>query len=180
MKKTLLFLLPFCLFLAACNSYSPKNYKKYRGISYEQYEQEKLKKEQDLMREQQAEILESDINTPEIEEESIEDIVESTNSTYGDAVVVMASKKIPLSKDASSLDMRAFQTALDRAYRTALRQYRAAGFTYAISPAGTVNPLSVMDVQCILSEDSADAKGKATCDLFFSEIPQEYEKEKAK
>lgn len=180
MKKIILFLLPLCLFLAACNTYNQKNYKKYRGISYEQYELEKMKKEKALIREQQTDILESDISAPVIPEESIEDIVESTNSTYGDAVVVMASTKIPLGRDATSLDMRTFQTALDNAYKTALRQYRAAGFTYAISPAGTVNPLSVMDVQCILSEESADAKGKATCDLFFSEIPQEYEKEKAK
>ena len=107
-----------------------------------------------------------------------EDVVESVNSSYGEAVVVMASKKISLGKDAGYKEMEMFQTALDSAYGTAFSHYRADGFTYAMSPAGTVNPLSVMDVQCILSESFATAKGKAVCDYFFSRIPVEYAKEK--
>jgi hypothetical protein len=186
MKKLLLSIICAAVALGACNTYSEKNYKKYKGISYEQYE--------DIRKEQQAETKQVPIVPPVpsvVQEEEIEtaqpvgmedltgtdnEVVESTNSTYGEAVVVMASKKIPLGENASYSDMQNFQTALDAAYNTARRTYHATGFTYAISPAGPVNPLSEMDVQCILSESLANATGKAACDLFFKQIPLEYNK----
>ncbi len=180
MTKTILSILCAAVLLGACTNYNQKNYKKYDGISYAEYE--KQRKE----REQQYEYLyetlsEEDITSPydAVPEVVVEeDIVESVNSSYGEAVVVMASKKISLGRDANYSDMEKFQRALDSAYGTAFSHYKADGFTYAMSPAGTVNPLSVIDVQCILSESFATAKGKAVCDYFFTQIPLEYAKEK--
>ncbi|WP_428047095.1 hypothetical protein [Candidatus Proelusimicrobium excrementi] len=181
MIKTILSLLCAAVLLGACTSYNQKNYKKYNGISYEEYE--KQRKEQ--QNQTQIEYIDETVGEEDIEdpyatplEITEEDVVESVNSSYGEAVVVMASKKISLGKDAGYKEMEMFQTALDSAYGTAFSHYRADGFTYAMSPAGTVNPLSVMDVQCILSESFATAKGKAVCDYFFSQIPVEYAKEK--
>ena len=186
MNKILLSIICAAVVFGACNTYSEKNYKKYKGISYVQYG--------DIRKEQQAETKQTPIVPPPptvVQEQPVEttqpvgmedltgtdnEVIESTNSTYGEAVVVMASKKIPLGENASYSDMQSFQTALDSAYNTARRTYHAAGFTYAISPAGPVNPLSEMDVQCILSESFAHATGKAVCDLFFKQIPLEYNK----
>lgn len=178
MVKTLLSFLCVVFVLSACNMYNEKNYKKYRGISYEQYEREQNQKDADNIGSMGLDVSESDIAAPSFEnapEDIDSEVIESTNSSYGEAVVVMASKKIALNSDATSSDLQLFQTALDAAYKTAMLQYGASGFTYAISPAGTVNPLAVIDVQCVLSESSADATGKATCDLFFKEIPVEYQ-----
>jgi hypothetical protein len=92
----------------------------------------------------------------------------------------MATKKIYLSRDASAKDMGVFQKALDAAYQTAMKQYKPSGFTYSISPAGPVNPLAIIDVQCILGETFANGPaGRDACDLFFKEIAAEYPKMKA-
>jgi len=48
-----------------------------------------------------------------------------------------------------------------------------------MSPAGTVNPLEIMDVQCLVSESSANSVGKDACNLFFREIMAEYQKTEA-
>jgi len=99
----------------------------------------------------------------------------SQSSAYGDAVVVMASKTISLGQNATaSKELRTFQTSLDKAYITAKRAYNPVGFTYSISPAGSVNPLSDMDVQCILSAQSSDETGQKTCDLFFKTLRSEF------
>lgn len=186
MKKIkLLFPLAAALcILGACDTYSERNYKKYSGISYEEYtgqnQKEPAAQKTEPLRE---DISQSDIAAPQpaAEDVTVEDeIIESSNSSYGEAAVVMASKKISLGKDASYQDMQTFQTALDEAYKAALQKYRAAGFTYAMSPVGTVNPLSLLDVQCLLSESYATAKGKEVCDFFFSEIPLRLEELKLK
>ena len=188
MKKLLLSLFCSVLVLGACNTYGEKNYKKYRSVSYEQYEQQREREEQ-AQTGKIEQIVETPVTAPQARlpqtEGSMEDliaeepqdneVIESTNSTYGEAVVVMASKKVSLGENASYSDMQNFQTALEAAYNTARRTYNAAGFTYAISPAGAVNPLSEMDVQCLLSETlSNTSKGKAVCDLFFKQISLEY------
>ncbi len=180
------FLLPLtaALILGACGVYSEKNYKKYSGISYEEYDRQTAK-DQAAQRVEPLEenVNQNDIDAPEPSGENLnieEEIIESSNSSYGEAAVVMASKKISLGKDASYQDMQTFQTALDEAYKAALQKYRAAGFTYAMSPVGTVNPLSLLDVQCLLSESYATAKGKEVCDFFFSEIPLRLEELKLK
>ncbi len=179
MSKTILSILCATVLLGACTSYNQKNYKKYDGISYAEYERQRQEREKQYEYLDEA-ISEEDINSPyDVAPEVVEeDVVESVNSSYGEAVVVMASKKISLGRDANYGDMEKFQRALDSAYGTVFSHYRADGFTYAMSPAGTVNPLSVIDVQCILSESFATAKGKAVCDYFFTQIPLEYAKEK--
>ena len=182
MKRAGLSFLFTLLVLAGCNTYNQKNYKQYQGISYEQYEKERQRQEA-----QKLETLEG------VEETDIQDtgfyveydefgneVIESTGNIYGEAVVVMATKKIYLSRDASNKDLPVFQKALDAAYQTALKEYRPTGFTYSISPAGPVNPLAILDVQCILGETSANsAIGRDTCEMFFKEIAVEYPKMKA-
>ena len=70
--------------------------------------------------------------------------------------------------------MALFQKALDAAYKKALRTYRPAGFTYSIASVGAVNPLSDIEVSCILSEQAANEIGQPTCNLFFQTIVEQY------
>ena len=178
MNKIIFSLTILCVLLGACNTYSPKKYKKYSGIKYEDYIQNEQK--QEVINTELKEIKQEDISAPVFEEvEALDDdsIVESTNSAYGEAVVVMAAKKIVTGKDATSKDMQALQTALDKSYSATLRNYRVPGFTYSLTPAGEINPLSVFEVKCILSENYANATGKRACDFFFNQINQEYVKE---
>ena len=95
-------------------------------------------------------------------------------TSYGDAVIVVASNKISLGRTANYRHMKAFQTSLDAAYATAQRTYRPLGFTYSISPVGAINPLSDIEVQCVLSEESAQDVGQQTCSLFFARVKEEY------
>jgi hypothetical protein len=98
----------------------------------------------------------------------------NSKSAYGDAVITVGAKKFSLGRAAGNKEMGVFQASIDKAYRTAKKTYNPAGFTYAMSPAGAVNPLSDMEVQCILSQDSADNVGQKTCDLFFKSLKTEY------
>lgn len=95
-------------------------------------------------------------------------------SSYGDAVITVAGKKVKLGRNAGEKEMKMFQKSLDAAYLEAKRVYNPIGFTYSMSPAGSINPLSDMEVQCILSEQSANDKGQVTCDLFFRAIEEAY------
>ena len=178
MKHLTLLVLSFII-LAGCSPYSPKRYKSYSGINYNAYETDKSTAETENIK-QEEEILQENIDTSSVEEISEEEIIESSSQAYGEAVVVMASKKISLGKKAVSDDLETFQTALDNAYSNILKTYRTEGFTYTLSPAGTVNPLSVINVQCLLSENFANTSGKKVCDAFFTQIPQEYENAKLK
>ena len=176
MKYLVIIILPVILFVS-CSPYSPKRYKEYSGINYGVYETplssaEVLEKDEDVAQE--------NINTPVIEEITEEEIIESSNQAYGEAVVVMSSKKIPLGKKATYEDLNTFQIALDNSYNIILRSYRTEGFTYTLAPAGTVNPLSVINIQCLLSDNFANTAGKRVCDAFFAQIPVEYENEKLK
>ena len=167
------------LTFAACNSYSPKKYKKYSGINYEDYQQDKQK--QGILDTDLSDIEQTDISAPVFEQvEAMEEdsIVESTNSAYGEAVVVMATKKVSLGKDATIKEMQLLQKGLENSYNTALHNYRVPGFTYSLTPAGDINPLSMFEVKCILSENYANATGKKACDFFFGQINQEYLKAK--
>ena len=47
-------------------------------------------------------------------------------------------------------------------------------FTYSISSVGAVNPLSDIEVSCILGEQAANEVGQVTCDLFFDTLVQQY------
>jgi len=158
MKYQILSVLILALIFGACGP-SKKQYKQYQGINYGQYEQNKT----DVVEQANIDVIDIDGN----------DVIESVGDNYGEAVVVMATKKIHLAADATQKDVLTLQAALDSAYRAAMRQYRPTGFTYSMSPAGAVNPLSVMDVQCILAESGANSRGKETCDLFFREAAEQ-------
>ena len=179
MKKLIILILPIII-LGACNPHSPRRYKEYSGINYGAYENTRATAEvEEIETVDEVNVEPVDIDTSNVEEITEEEIIESSNQAYGEAVVVMSSKKINLGKKATAEDMGTFQVALDNAYNSILRSYRTQGFTYTLAPAGTVNPLSVMNIQCLLSENFANTSGKRVCDAFFAQIPVEYEKEKA-
>jgi len=180
MKRLIILILPIII-LGACSPHSPRRYKEYSGINYDIYEVTRTSTDVEVA-EEEEEIKPEQVNidTSKVEEITEEDIIESSNQAYGEAVVVMSSKKINLTKKATYEDLEVFQAALDRAYNVILRSHRTEGFTYTLAPAGTVNPLSVMNVQCLLSENFANTSGKRVCDAFFAQIPTEYENEKLK
>lgn len=99
----------------------------------------------------------------------------SAYDTYGDVVVPVAKKKFQLGGKASSKEMKVFQQALTRAYAQALQAYNAAGFTYSVSSVGAVNPLSDIEVSCMLAESSANSVGQKTCNKFFRELASNYD-----
>lgn len=166
------FTLFLTVFLGACAMGAQKSYKQYQGISYDEYE-----------RHARQNLLIPGADTADIEDgltletdELAEEEIESIGASYGEAVVVMAAKRIFIADNATQKEVKTFQTALDAAYRAVVREFQPAGFTYAMSPAGAVNPLSTMDVQCLLGESGATSRGKEACDLFFKEAALEYEK----
>lgn len=178
MNKIIFSLTILCVVFGACNSYNPKRYKRYTGIRYEDYAENARKQE---LLDNNFEVEQNDISSPLFEQvEAMEDdsVVESTNSAYGEAVVVMATKKINLGKDATAKEMQFLQTGLEQSYNATLKSYRVPGFTYSLMPAGEINPLSMFEVKCVLSENYANATGKNACDFFFSQIAQEYVKAK--
>lgn len=112
--------------------------------------------------------------TPSQEEDFTAELPSGSYSTYGDVAIPVASKKFRLGATATQKEMGYFQRALDQAYSRALRSYRPTGFTYSVSGVGSVNPLSDIEVSCMLSEDSANSVGQKTCKLFFQEIGLAY------
>ncbi len=113
-------------------------------------------------------------DTPSQEEDFTAELPSGSYSTYGDVAIPVASKKFRLGASATQKEMGYFQRALDQAYSRALRSYRPTGFTYSVSGVGSVNPLSDIEVSCMLSEDSANSVGQKTCKLFFQEIGLAY------
>lgn len=111
---------------------------------------------------------------PSQEEDFTAELPSGSYSTYGDVAIPVASKKFRLGTSATQKEMGYFQRALDQAYSRALRSYRPTGFTYSVSGVGSVNPLSDIEVSCMLSEDSANSVGQKTCKLFFQEIGLAY------
>ena len=120
---------------------------------------------------------EADLTQPQApsqEEDFTAELPSVSYSTYGDVAIPVASKKFRLGASATQKEMGYFQRALDQAYSRALRSYRPTGFTYSVSGVGSVNPLSDIEVSCMLSEDSANSVGQKTCKLFFQEIGLAY------
>ena len=113
-------------------------------------------------------------DTPSLEEDFTAELPSGSYSTYGDIAIPVASKKFRLGASATQKEMGYFQRALDQAYSRALRSYRPTGFTYSVSGVGAANPLSDIEVSCMLSEDSANSVGQKTCKLFFQEIGLAY------
>ena len=94
-------------------------------------------------------------------------------TTYGDAVMVVATTKVVLGRTAGERQMTDLRRRLDAAYSAAQKQYKPLGFTYSISPVGAINPLSDIEVQCVLSEESAQSVGQQTCAMFFGKLREE-------
>ena len=120
------------------------------------------------------EIEETDFEEPGEDEDFTAENISSAYGTYGDVVVTVASRKFKLGENATRQDMTKFQKALDSGYLAALHEYRPVGFTYAMSSVGTVNPLSDIEVSCILDEQAASDVGQPTCNLFFNTLIQQY------
>ena len=121
------------------------------------------------------EMPEEEIVTEESEEEDFTaENIAGAYATYGDVVVTVATHRFKLGENATRKEMTLFQKALDAGYSAALKQYRPVGFTYAMSSVGIVNPLSDIEVNCKLSETSANQVGQATCRTFFNTVANRY------
>ncbi len=190
MEKKLLVCLSVILFLGACSSVDYTARKKFKGIDYSAYENpiilptDKPAENEDFVGSlPEPSVLEDGMETSaendaenlaaEDEDFTSEEIAASYGR-YTDVTVVAAAKKIKLGSAANSKNMALFQKALDAAYKKALRTYRPAGFTYSIASVGAVNPLSDIEVSCILSEQAANEIGQPTCNLFFQTIVNQY------
>lgn len=101
------------------------------------------------------------------------DVIGDTG-VYGDLAVEIASKKYPLGAKATSNDLSDFQKVLDKSYLSVFEDYSKVGFTYMLSPAGSVNPLSEINIKCMISERFSDDNGKEVCDKFFGNITNLY------
>ena len=100
MKRLIILLLPIII-LGACSPHSPRRYKEYTGINYDAYEVTRTTTEVEVETMEEIKPETIDVDTSNVEEITEEDIIESSNQAYGEAVVVMASKKINLSKKAT-------------------------------------------------------------------------------
>ena len=184
MKKAVLFLLAFVL-VAGCATES-KN--QFTGIDYSAYEMPRLRSYDDFTSRMAAPSVLDEFPGPSAEQDEDERTLlpdedftsEEITSSYGrytDVTVVAAAKRIKLGSAATIKHMNLLQRALDVGYKTALRTYRPAGFTYTVSSVGAANPLSDIEVNCILGEGATlEAAGQQTCQLFFSTVVQEYNK----
>ena len=191
MKKVLLVGVLGTMILSACGTNS--NYtsrRKLTGIDYSSYERASsvpgAANQEDFVGalpgptvlEEPAAALVHGSEEPalsEYEEFTSEEIA-SSYGRYTDVTVVVAAKRIKLGPSANTQNMALFQKALDAAYKKSLRTYRPSGFTYSIASVGAVNPLSDIEVSCVLGEQSANEVGQQTCNLFFQTLIQQYNK----
>ncbi|MBR3899560.1 MAG: hypothetical protein IKJ44_04735 [Elusimicrobiaceae bacterium] len=195
MKKSVLFVILGSFILGACSSTNFTSRKKLSGIDYSAYErpvsfipQEDKPADEDFIAHlpgpsvldemPQDTSLADGQNQPQEplgeDEDFTSEEIEASYGRYADVTVVAAAKRVRLGNAANSKNMAIFQKALDEAYKKALRTYRPAGFTYSIASVGAVNPLSDIEVSCILGEQAANEIGKPTCDLFFQTIVLQY------
>jgi hypothetical protein len=100
--------------------------------------------------------------------------VSSMYGLYGDVVVKVSTHKFKLGASATRHEMTLFQQALEKSYMDTLQEYHPAGFTYAMSSIGSVNPLSEIEVTCKMSELAANQEGQAACNMFFKNISSEF------
>lgn len=108
------------------------------------------------------------------DEDFISENLTSSYHNYGDVVVTVASRKFELGASATRKEMNLLLKAIETGYTKALRTYQPSGFTYTMSSVGAVNPLSVVQVQCRMSERSANANGQKACKLFFDQVRENY------
>ncbi len=187
MKKTLLFGLFLSLFLGACSSVDYTARKKFTGIDYAAYEKPvtvlpapnedfigSLPDPSVLAEGNESSEENATQTAPAEDEDFTSEEIAASYGRYTDVTVVAAAKRVKLGTAANSKNMALFQKALDAAYKKALRTYRPSGFTYSIASVGAVNPLSDIEVSCILSEQAANEIGQPTCNLFFQTIVEQY------
>lgn len=124
-----------------------------------------------------ADSLTASSETPAVAEEILgedEDFVSENLAgsyrSYGDVVVTVASRKFELGASATRKDMSMLMKAIESSYTKSFRMYQPTGFTYTMSSVGAVNPLSVVQIQCRMSERSANANGQKACQVFFEQI----------
>ena len=182
MKKIYLFL-SGVLLLAAC---ATENRNQFTGIDYSAYERPDLRAGDDFTARVPVPSILNEAPLPRVEkaqeeEETLSEDEDFTSeeiaSSYGrytDVTVIAAAKRVKLGSAATAKHMALFQKALDTGYKKDLRTYRPSGFTYSISSVGAVNPLSDIEISCILGERAANAVGQQTCNLFFNTVVQEY------
>ncbi len=189
MRKTLLFIFAGALLLSACaSSQDYTSRRKWAGIDYSAYEPPVTRPavpEEDFTAslpgpsvleegELPAQAPAQEQTQPAEDEDFTSEEIASSYGRYTDVTVVAAAKRVKLGAAANSKNMVLFQKALDAAYKKALRTYRPSGFTYSISSVGAVNPLSDIEVSCILGEQAASDVGQPTCNLFFNTLVQQY------
>ncbi len=182
MKKTILWLITGVLFLGACAAPSNRS-AKWSGIDYSAYERPVITSSDDytgvlpdpsILAEGSLPPAAETAQTPSEDEDFTSEEIASSYGRYTDVTVVVAAKRVKLGAAATSKHMALFQKALDAGYKKALRTYRPSGFTYSISSVGAVNPLSDIEVSCILDEQAASDVGQPTCNLFFNTLIQQY------
>ncbi len=189
MKRFVLVAVISSLFLAACgtsNNYTSR--RKFTGIDYSAYERAgqvptapAAATHEDFTGNLPGPSILGETATTQTEEPELSEYEDFTSeeiaSSYGrytDVTVTVATKRIKLGPSANTKNMALFQKALDAGYKKALRTYRPSGFTYSISSVGAVNPLSDIEVSCVLGEQSASDMGQQTCNLFFQTLVQQY------
>lgn len=170
------------ILLAGCTL--PSKPVKSLGIDYSAYEQPNLHPADDFTAPlPQPSILEdvpaateetAEEAEPSEDEDFTSEEIAASYGRYTDVTVVVASKRIKLGPTATSKQIGMFQQALTTAYKKALRTYRPSGFTYSMASVGAVNPLSDIEVNCILGEQSASEVGQSTCNLFFKTLTAQY------
>ncbi len=186
MKKIYIFILLAC-WVGACAPASYRaNHHKMSGIDYSSYTRPTVSANDDFTSQlPQPSILEdsaftptdpsqTEEYTPSEDEDFTSEEIASSYGRYTDVTVVAAVKRIKLGAKANAKYMALFQQALATAYKKALRTYRPSGFTYAVSSVGAVNPLSDVEVNCILGEQAANEIGQQTCQLFFKTAIEQY------
>lgn len=122
-----------------------------------------------------SEAAENDEEKPLGEDEDfVSENLTSSYQNYGDVVVTVASRKFELGSSATRKDMTLLMKAMESGYNKSLRIFQPIGFTYTMSSVGAVNPLSVVQVQCRMSERSANSVGQKACKMFFDQIREKY------
>jgi hypothetical protein len=104
------------------------------------------------------------------DEDFVSENLAGSYRSYGDVVVTVASRKFELGSSATRKDMSMLMKAIETSYTKSFRMYQPTGFTYTMSSVGAVNPLSVVQIQCRMSERSANANGQKACQVFFEQI----------
>lgn len=185
MKKIGLWGVGILFLVSGCAAPQKTPAREVRGIDYTAYQRPVVSAADDytaaplpapsVWGEPAAAAAEPEAYTPSEDEDFTSEEIAASYGRYTDITVVAAAKRIKLGAGANSKHMALFQKALDAGYKKALRTYHPSGFTYSISSIGAVNPLSDIEVRCILDEQAANEVGQTTCNLFFQTLTEQYD-----